>query len=150
MYYVCELQYDRINPRHLCRLMFIFASVGLGVNVLLLLTIGHEHPPGQECGHDHGGCNHVHGNHEHNHVHGSHEHNHVHGNHEHDPVMQVLSEARRLTGVLHVPDALSGQCLVMRSTVPSRLACNCECNHPPEAQLGSLLHTCVECCEMCM
>lgn len=90
--------------------MFIFSCTGLGVNVLLLLTIGHEHPPGQDCGHDHGqaGCSHGHG---HGDAHG-------HGHDHYDPVNQVLSEAKNLKGMqplpvssLHLPASTFQKCL---------------------------------------
>lgn len=74
------------------RLMFIVATTGIGFNVLLLMTLGHDHHHhlgGGSCGHhhDHGDshCGHDHG---HSHAHGGshdiagpcdHAHDHAHG-----------------------------------------------------------------------
>lgn len=58
------------------RLMFIVATTGIGFNILLLVTLGHDHHHhlGGSCGHDHG--------HDHGHSHGAadlHGHCNVHG-----------------------------------------------------------------------
>lgn len=111
----------------LCRLMFIFAAFGLGLNVFLLFTIGHEHPPGQECGHDHGPGGHAHGahahggcNHEHDH---GHDHGHTHAGHAHGDtnkkIARVLAESKCVTGTgsLHCDTALT---LVISAEAPEQ------------------------------
>ncbi|EFN51913.1 hypothetical protein CHLNCDRAFT_37115 [Chlorella variabilis] len=52
------------------KLMFIIAVVGVGVNVVMLAILGHNHGPGSSCSHSHGnGHSHDHG-HSHSHDHG--------------------------------------------------------------------------------
>jgi ABC-type Zn2+ transport system substrate-binding protein/surface adhesin len=73
------------NTFLICRLMFIFAACGLGINGILLLTMGHDH------------------DHDHDHDHHAHDHG---PEHELEPsqmkIVHVLEGSRCLIGMLEL------------------------------------------------
>ncbi|KAK8134434.1 hypothetical protein PG984_006446 [Apiospora sp. TS-2023a] len=72
-----------IQPVENPKLVLIIGGVGLGLNIISALFVGHDHA-GHDHGHGHGHSHgeHDHGSHDHDHEHGDEPHDHAHG-HEH-------------------------------------------------------------------
>lgn len=85
------------------KIMFIIACIGLGMNIILMITLGHHghnhshggHSHSHDHGHDHNGHDHSSVGHAHNHEHEDHhKHDKAHGHHKEKP-----SICKRLTNM---------------------------------------------------